>query len=80
MRIQASFRCSMHYGLDKFIDDTKKPLNELKKARMISSYRIADEDTDQDTELCYFNVYADINLSVEEMAEISVNSQTVFMG
>ncbi len=79
MRIQASFRCSVHYGLEKFMKDTQKPLDELKKARMISSYRIADEDTDADAELCYFNVCADMNLSVEEMAEISVNSQTVFM-
>lgn len=78
MRVKAAFRCSVHYGLDKFVADTKKQLDALKKAELILSYRFADEETDPDTELCYFNVHADLNLSVEDMAEISANSQTVF--
>ena len=80
MRVKASFRCSVHYGLEKFISDTQVPLDELKAAGIILSYQIADEETDDNTDLCYFNVFADMNLQIEEMAEICANSQTVFMG
>jgi|GEM_PF-866806 len=80
LRVKASFRCSVHFGLDKFISKTKQSLDALKKANIILSYCIADEDTDENTDMCYFNVHADMNLSLEEMAEISANSQTVFMG
>jgi len=78
LRVKASFRCSVHFGLAKFIDQTKVSLDELKKANIILSYQITDEDTDDTTDMCYFNVLADMNLGLEEMAEISANSQTVF--
>ena len=80
LRVKASFRCSIHFGLQKFIDQTTAQLNELKKANIILSYQISDEETDENTDICYFNVFADMNISLEEMAEISANSQTVFMG
>jgi len=80
LRVKASFRCSVHFGLAKFIKQVTSSLNELKKAKIILNHRIMDEETDESTDLCYFNVLADMNVSLEEMAEISANSQTVFMG
>jgi len=80
LRVKAAFRCSVHFGLDKFVKQTKVQLEALKKANIILSYQITDEDTDESVDMCYFNVFADMNLSLEEMAEISANSQTVFMG
>jgi len=79
LRVKASFRCSVHYGLTKFIDDTKKELDELKAAKVILNYRIADEETDEDNDMCYFNVHSEMNLPIEQMAEIAQHSQTVFM-
>jgi len=80
LRVKASFRCSVHFGLKKFIAQTRAPLDELKKSHIILNYQITDEETDDNTDLCYFNVLTDMNISLEEMAEISANSQTVFMG
>lgn len=76
--VKASFRCSIYYGLSKFIKDIKKSLIELEKFGFVSSYRIGDEETDEETDMCYFNTYATLSISVEDMAEISVNSQTIF--
>jgi len=79
-RVKAAFRCSVHFGLAKFLKKTTSQLDELKNANIILSYQITDEETDENADMCYFNVFADMNLSLEEMAEISANSQTVFMG
>ena len=80
MRIKAAFRCSTHYGTDKFLSEVTGQLDELRNNRMINSYQIADEDLDENADMFYFNVFADMNLSLEEMANISANSQTVFVG
>ena len=80
MRVKANFRCSSYYGLEKFLDETTESLDALKKAKLISSYSVSGEETDENTDMCYFDINADMNISIEEMAEISVNSQTVFMG
>ncbi|MCL2061411.1 MAG: hypothetical protein FWH03_02155 [Firmicutes bacterium] len=78
MRVKAQFRCSVHYGLKSFIAETGAYLSELKAAGLIASYRISEDEKDDEGDLCYFSVTADLNLSVEEMAEISANSQTIF--
>ena len=80
MRVKANFRCSTHYGTSKFLSEVTSQLDELKKVKAIAGYTIADEETDENTDLFYFNVFADMNLSLEEMAEVSINSQTVFVG
>jgi len=80
MRIKAAFRCSTHHGTEKFLSEVTNQLDELKNAHVIASYQIADEDLDQNVDMFYFNVFADLNLSLEEMASISANSQTVFFG
>jgi len=80
MRIKAAFRCSTHHGTEKFLSEVTNQLDELKKAHVIASYQIVDEDLDQNVDMFYFNVFADLNLSLEEMASISANSQTVFFG
>jgi hypothetical protein len=78
MLVRANFRCSVYYGADKFQKEIERSLKAIKRAGFITSYRFADAETDPDTDLCYFDVYADMNMSVEEMAEVCVNSQTVF--
>ncbi len=78
MQVRASFTCSYHYGLTKFIAETQKQLDKLIAADILLNARISDEDTDPDTELCYFTVNAELNLSIEDMAEIAANSQTIF--
>jgi len=80
MRVKANFRCSTHYGTNKFMQEVSSQLDELKKANAIAGYTIADEETDENSDIFYFDVHADMNLSIEEMAEVSINSQTVFMG
>ena len=80
MRVKANFRCSSHYGIEKFLEETENSVIELKKANMIQGYQVSEHELDENTDLCYFDITADMNLSLEEMAEISINSQTVFMG
>ena len=77
--VRAQFRCSVHYGLETFVKEVEEALRELKENKCIKSFRISDQETDEDTDMCYFNVNCDLNLSVEEMAEISSHSQTVFV-
>jgi len=80
MRVKAEFRCSMHHGIKKFREEISKSMREIRRSKLITSWRITDEETDEDLEMCYFNVHCNLNISVEEMAELSVNSQTVFFG
>jgi hypothetical protein len=80
MRVKAEFRCSVYHGLDKFKAETSKCMREIRRAKLVTSWRITDEYIDEEIDLCYFTVTANLNLQVEDMAELSVNSQTVFFG
>jgi len=80
MRVKAEFRCSVFHGLDKFKKETSKHMREIRKAKLVTSWRITDEYIDDEIDLCYFTVNANLNLQIEDMAELSVNSQTVFFG
>ena len=79
MRVTATFRCSVHYGLQKFTDDISRSLRQLKRAKLIQNFYIAAEEIDEETDQAYFDVTADLNMCVEDMAEVSVNSQTIFI-
>ena len=74
----AQFRCSTFYGSKKFKKEISDSLKELKKAGAITSFHVSGEDLDEDNDLVYYVVKASMNLSVEEMAEVSQNSQTVY--
>ncbi|MDR3021179.1 MAG: hypothetical protein LBU60_00665 [Clostridiales bacterium] len=80
MRVKAEFRCSIHHGLDKFKQETAKSMREIRRAKLVTSWRITDEYIDEEIDLCYFTVNANLNIQIEDMAELSVNSQTVFFG
>lgn len=80
MRVKAEFRCSMHYGLDKFKKEVSANMREIRRAKLVTTWRINEEETDEDLEMCYFMVHCNLNLDVDDMAELSVNSQTVFFG
>ena len=79
MRVKATFRCSVHYGVQKFMDEVSRSLRQLKRAKLIQSFYLSAEEIDEETDQAYFDVSADLNISVEEMAEVSINSQTVFI-
>ncbi|MCL2234125.1 MAG: hypothetical protein FWC11_02785 [Firmicutes bacterium] len=76
--VVAQFRCSTYYGSKKFKKEINDDLKELKKAGAISSFHISSEDIDEDNDLVYYEVKASMNISVEEMAEVGANSQTVY--
>ncbi|MCL2862251.1 MAG: hypothetical protein FWE22_07575 [Firmicutes bacterium] len=76
--VAAQFRCSIYYGSKKFKKEINDNLKELKKAGAITSFHISGEDIDEENDLVYYDVKASMNLSVEEMAEVSQNSQTVY--
>jgi len=80
MRVKAEFRCSTHHGMQKFREQIAKSMREIRKAKLIVTWRITDEEIDEDLEMCYFTVNCSLNISVDDMAELSVNSQTVFFG
>jgi len=83
MQITALFRAPRDSAKNKLQKDTEKALQQLRKLGYISSYRFVEDDSDEMDSDAYKNsfvVSVNMNLSVEEMAEISVNSQTVFMG
>jgi len=80
MRVKAEFRCSTHHGLKRFRDEISKSMREIRRAKLVTTWRITDEEIDEDLERCYFLVHCSLNISVEDMAELSVNSQTVFFG
>lgn len=80
MRVKAQFQCYTYYGIDKFTKEITKSLNALKKLKCVNSFSVGAEDIDEETEIAYFDIYADMAVEVEEMAEIAINSQTVFIG
>jgi len=69
----------VHYGLQRFVDEISRALRQLKRAKYIQNFYISAEEIDEETDLAFFDVQADLSMSVEEMAEVSVNSQTVFI-
>jgi len=79
MRVKATFRCSTHYGAPKFTEEITRALKQLKRAKFIQNFYISGEETDEETDQYYFDVNADLSMAVEDMAELSVNSQTVFI-
>ena len=76
--VTAQFRCSTYYGAKKFSDEITLSLKELKKEKAITSFHLSDEDIDEENDLVYFDAKVSLNLSVEEMAEIAANSQTIY--
>jgi len=76
--VLAQFRCSVFYGSKKFKKEINNDLKELKRAGAVTSFHISNEDIDEENDLVYYKVKASMNLSVEEMADVSQNSQTVY--
>lgn len=76
--VTAEFRCSVYYGLKKFLREVEKSLTILEKENFILSFYIGEQEFDEDNDIYYINISANLNLSVEEMSEIAVNSQTVY--
>lgn len=75
--ITARFSCRAQYGADKFRDEIEKYMSELKKYKFILDYYITEGFGENDK--IDFSVEVNVNMSVEIMAEIAINSQSVYI-